>query len=72
MMFWRHDTGVHSNLAFWQKLKEKEEISFKQFWSAWAIQVTESSVMKSEVVKDDSRSLGTGNGLTRMTEVMEG
>lgn len=34
--------------------------------------MTESSVMKSEVVKDDSRSLGTGNGLTRTTEVMEG
>lgn len=75
MLSWRHDAGVHSDLAFLQKLKEKEEISFKQFWSAWAVQVTESSGMKREVVKDDWRSLGTdreNNGLTRMTEVMEG
>lgn len=39
--------------------------------------MTESSLdmMEGEVGKDDSRSLGTGreiNGLTRMTEVMEG
>lgn len=34
-------------------MKEKEETSLKQFWSAWSIEVTESSVMKGEAVNND-------------------